>query len=1737
MKKNLEKLLLFAVLVVTALICLSFSSSAATEGYYTYYVSNGKAMITDADTSISGDVTIPNTLGGYSVTSIDRSAFSGCTGLTSIKISDTVTSIGYSAFSGCTGLTSITLPFVGGSLNGTSNTHFGYIFGASGYSNNNNYIPASLKEVIITSPCKKIGDSAFYNSTGLTNIIIPDSVTSIEFNGFYNCTGLTSIVIPNGVTTIRTQAFLYCTNLTSITLPDSLTSIASSAFSTTGYYKNSSNWDDGVLYISNHLIKAETSVTYCYIRQGTKAIGGGAFSGCTELMDITIPDSVTTIDSSAFYNCKGLTNIIIPDNVTKLGAYAFSSCTGLTSITIPDSITLVEEGTFKGCTGLTSITVPDSVTSIEYEAFYNCYRLTSIIIPDKVTDIGSSAFYNCYRIESIVIPDGVKSIGYNAFKGCTGLTVIKIPDSVTSIGQSAFYNTGYYNNASNWENEVLYIGNHLIEVPDSITTLNINQGTKSIGAYAFYNCTNLTSVTIPDSVIGIGNGSFRNCTSLTNITIPDSVTLISPSAFYSCTGLTSITIPDSVTSIGSSAFFNCTGLTSITLPFVGDSLNGTSNTHFGYIFGASGYSNNNSYIPVSLKEVIITSPCEKIDLGAFCGCANISSITIPESVTSIGYSAFYGCSSLVSITLPFVGASQNGTSNTYFGYILGGSSYIPESLKEVIITAPCEKIDSSAFYNCKGLTSITIPDSVTSIGFYAFYDCNNLKRITFGKNITFIGYQAFSGCYNLNEVHTPDISSWLKIEFDYKTSNPLYYAEALYIDGKLMKDIIIPEGVTTINDYAFYYCTSLESISFPTSLTSIGYNAFEECTKINKVYAENLESWLKIDFASKYSTPMSYASNLYCNGNLVTDIVIPDNIVTLNDYAFYGCNCLTSIIIPDSVSYYVGYDAFGGCYKIVSASVPCTWYRSNYFNDTVIVNVRDHYYGEGGQCIFGCKFYRDSCGENIEWYYNGATGTLEIEGNGEMIFANGKAPWLLADISIDAIVIGDGVENIPDSSFEGLSKINDIVIPSSVISIGSSAFSGCSKLTSIKIPDSVLYIGESAFYGCSGLESVNFIGTDDCWAMVDIKPNNECLTTADVYFTNKILTEVPEGYIGIYTKEDLNNIRNNLNGNYILMDNIIFNDSDFLYNGDYYNDGAGWLPIGVEIERYSTYYNDFYGTFDGNGLSIVNVKMNRKPTGYDGDHYFGLFAMNSGTIKNLNLVVDYTIDANPMAAVGGICGKNFGGGKISDCRTNGIITVNKTNGYGDSYFGGITGMIGSGRITYCSNGIDIIGTNNNSSPYINCGGIVGGGTGSGSNIISYCYNNGDITPKTISKGYLGGIAGRICDGSVSGNFSFTIDNCYNSGTIGSEITPGKIAGICAEYNEKTIVRYCYNVGKILSDGNSAGIISTTWSGVSNPDMSTCYYLDTSADYSFVNFYGNTVTVNDLHESQMKIEESFVGFDFDGVWIVDANSEYPYPQFINNSQSIEPPVRHKYTKVDVITPSTCTVKGLKKLICEDCNFAIEVSADLIPHSYTSKITKNPTHTIEGVKTYTCNCGDSYTEPVAKLEGHTYTSRITTQPTHLTEGVETFTCECGDSYTKSVAKTKEHTYSSKITTQPTHLKEGVKTFTCACGSSYTEAIAKTKEHSYVILNVVEPTCETEGYTIYVCECGHSYHGDKTSATGHNYNGDNCTICGESKVDNCDCNCHKSGFSGLIWKILRFFYKLFGMNKICACGKAHY
>ena len=245
------------------------------------------------------------------------------------------------------------------------------------------------------------------------------------------------------------------------------------------------------------------------IQNGVTNIGNSAFYMCENLSSVTIPDSVTVIGDRAFEYCTGLTAFVIPDSVTSIGDFAFTYCKNIYSLTMSKNVKHIGGSAFSNCTRLSSVTVPYGVTSIGDFTFEHCDRLSSITIPDSVTVIGYGAFSECRGLTSVTVPDSVTSIGGSAFYLCLGLSSITVPDSVTSIGYHAFYLTAYYDDSANWENDVLYIGNHLIMAKKDIgKAYIIKSGTKCIADSAFDNCGDLTSITVPVSVTDIGDHAF-----------------------------------------------------------------------------------------------------------------------------------------------------------------------------------------------------------------------------------------------------------------------------------------------------------------------------------------------------------------------------------------------------------------------------------------------------------------------------------------------------------------------------------------------------------------------------------------------------------------------------------------------------------------------------------------------------------------------------------------------------------------------------------------------------------------------------------------------------------------------------------------------------------------------------------------------------------------------------------------------------------------------------------------------------------------------------------------------------------------------------------------------------------------------------------------------------------------------------------------------------------------------------
>ncbi len=932
------------------------------------------------DGTLISDLIIPN-----SVTSIGTYAFDGCTNITSVIIHDDVIDIGVNAFAGCTSLESMTIPFIGTTANGASNTHFGYIFGASSYSDNSKYVPASLNSVVVTN-ATNIVDYAFYNCSNLINITIPNGVADIGNYAFYGCGGVIDITIPESVTSIGAYGFCECSSLVAVNWDAiACASVGSRCFANCSQLATV-NFDNSVTTIPSSVFANCTKLTKVEFEKDSQltSIGSAVFSGCSSLANITIPDCVTSIGGSVFSGCLSLESITIPfvgakANVTSSDTYQYpfgyifgtSSYTGgvatkqyyygsSTSSTtystyyIPSSlksVTVTEGnilyGAFYNCSGLTIIDIPDSLTSIGNDAFYECSGLTNTTIPDSVTSIGDKAFYNCSALESVILGDESKlsSVGEYAFYGCAALKNITLPNCVENIGGSAFYGCTCLES---------------IAIGDDITCLESS---------TFYNCSSLANVTFSDNsqLTQIGDSVFNGCSALCAITIPNGVASIGQYAFNNCSSLTDIVIPDSVQTIGNAVLGGCSGLTSITVPFIGKTANETTanySTALGYLFGGKydggietkqyygSSSSTTYYIPRTLESVTVTGG--NIFYGAFSNCNNISHISIPDEIIDIEERVFYGCTNLNSILIP------NGVTS----------------------------IGDSAFYGCRNITSIELPSGIDKIGQSTFYDCSSLTSIEIPNDVVSIGVSAFSGCNMLGNI-----------------------------------TFVGKDKLLSIGNNAFGGCSMLTSITIPDSVTSIGYSAFNGCSNLEEmsvpfVGGEQVKSTIDTqkhlfgyifgdDFDGAYSIQQScYSSATGVYGGMT--YYIPQSLKTVEvkggkilEHAFDDCYSIENIIIGDKVSY-IGKSAFSDCRGLTSINIPDS-----------VTNIDNH-------AFYDCT--------------------------------------KLVDINI-----GKGVKAIGSGAFHGCSSLTEIIIPEGVERLSDNVFALCTALTSVTIPSSVTSVGTYLF--------------------------------------------------------------------------------------------------------------------------------------------------------------------------------------------------------------------------------------------------------------------------------------------------------------------------------------------------------------------------------------------------------------------------------------------------------------------------------------------------------------------------------------------------------------------------------------------------------------------------------------------------------------------------------------------------
>ena len=996
------------------------------------------ASILFAPLSLEGEYTVP-----AGVTAIEANAFAKCSSLTSVIISPSVMSIGKDAFSSCTGLVKsayperLANPFKNGLVvaynsNGAI-VENGLVFGSEHTSIL--FVPHIFEgEYTIPSSVNSIGKEAFRKCGMLTSVEIPASVLTVGESAFRECSSLANFNIADGDTTIEFKIdALVDTPVNNL--------YAGRNWSTTNRYGFA---DSQVTLFPN-----VSSVT---IGNQVTSIGDFAFSDCKSLSDVTIGNHVTSIGECAFNNCKSLEEIILPSSVLSIGDYAFAYCTSLEEVIIPPSVVFAGESVFYNCNirkgaypknlylsfarlnigydptdavvenGFVYNTkkdilyyaplriegefkVPETVNKIGAGAFGLCEDMTSVVLPSSLASIGKMAFCYCNALTSVEFPSSLASIGEQAFYYCDALTSVEFPSSLAYIGENAFDGCENLKEVlshseippvmDNTSFSGLY-DTAMLSVPDASVSryidtnwslfknLRLNDSSAEIRTYSDGV---LAYRLIPDSdpdaaephnTAVVISGDYS---SLTEVAIPERFTDTSdeantdkPQRYY-------------VTGIGYGAFRNCSNLKTITFN------RRSTLEHIGeYAFASTGFSN-----------IELPATVETIGKNAFAG-SSITKISVPEKVTEIADQTFYNCTSLTEVSLPA-------------GLLtIGKAAFRYSAIKDIAVPDAVSTIGDHAFYDCSNLASAYIAPSVRTIGDYAFYN-SITSGMTLNEGLVAVGEQAFAAYANGNlpaiympstlksvgsgaflnrtvaKVNISDIAAWCGIDFADVDANPLKSStEKLFVNDEQVKSLVIPAGTPEIRPYAFYNCTTLESVELDEELLSIGTQAFFDCTGIR-------------------------------------ELTIPCNVAEIGSRAFSTTNSynnkLTALTFVDGTSpIEIADDAFRAPQSLVwGRPMECMNLATGSLRNLTIGNVA----GEIPDAMFKGASYLN---------------TLTL---GSSITAIGNEAF--RNCSLSEVVLPPSVETIGDYAFAGNTNLALITMGHKMASIGDNAFNGCKAST------------------------------------------------------------------------------------------------------------------------------------------------------------------------------------------------------------------------------------------------------------------------------------------------------------------------------------------------------------------------------------------------------------------------------------------------------------------------------------------------------------------------------------------------------------------------------------------------------------------------------------------------------------------------------------------------------------------
>lgn len=1041
------------------------------------------------------------------------------------------------------------------------------------YYTGNIIIPKEVVYDSITYSVTAIGGMAFYQSYDLTSIEIPESVTSIGEKAFYQCFSLTSIEIPESVISIGSEAFRGCSGLSSIKIPGSVTSVGNSAFS------GCSNigtviFEDG----ENDLNLYSEAFNSCQLEEGylgrnifnyqNKAIS--PFQGHKTLKNVIIGNSVTSIADYAFQDCSGLTSINIPGSVTSIGNYAFSGCSNLTSIAFEDGESeLVDYSkTYDDHTAYSYVYLGRILTS---PAHFPGQNIQTFEFGENISSIQKALFQGrtvcdmilssgMQSINSEDLPAGLESIclksgTYNpvptSFRGElrginpeTTLEMASNPD-FDPFGRLTYKEDNKYYSILIWNRPIDATGAYYIN--DAGALIPENQPCTLRTHYAdgciLHNGEDVTDRVTSDEGYTLTPSSARYRDKILTIDSTNlrNVTLQNAGSLFNELGLDQIQAAEGLVITG-----NINGTDVMTLNRM-PKLKYLDLTDANIVNGGMTYRDNlktsdntiGSYFFNSLSNLVVLKlpkSITTIEDNAFNGCSSLASLTIPGNCVSMGKSLFTGCEKLYKITFEKGEANLNASGdlcgvNTYEVYLSRNivNGRFTNSLRKLVIGDGASALDNYIIYPCKNITELIIENgpflSMTrlinfpscqlktvyigrgidisfasfnsiesvrinngsipskcfssnkslktveisgecTIGSYAFNGCSALKELSISgngvienscfygctllDNINFCGigkysfrYDAFDACESQRNVAIDDLTAWCKLDFSNGKSNPLAYNANLILNGETVTDLVIPETIDKINEYAFYGST-IKSLIVNDNIKSIGACAFSESKLLQSAKLSN--------------NVANIGSGAFMNCSALASINIPDVLQTISNDTFYKCSSLTEVKIPETV-HSIGISAFYECSNLTEIKIP----------DNVEIIDKNAFYGCSGasSIIFGNKV--ETIGESA---FQNCSKVSELN-IPESVVSMGKNVFNSCS-SLLKISLPQSITAIPEGAFMNCQALHEIAIPNSILTIGDNAFNGCGSIISINIPDKVTTIGQSAFYSCSSLEKVVF---------------------------------------------------------------------------------------------------------------------------------------------------------------------------------------------------------------------------------------------------------------------------------------------------------------------------------------------------------------------------------------------------------------------------------------------------------------------------------------------------------------------------------------------------------------------------------------------------------------------------------------------------------------------------------------